>query len=173
MTENTFAASPPNGVWDDLNKSAGARVRQLREAAGLTPSDLMHRFADRGIRLHPTQIGRIEAGDRVLRLDEAHVVTAIFGIEMSALVEGTHDLEVAALELQQQDALSELTIRREMLRRFYPTFLEFQQVIEKVGQEIEYYTSFVHEMEQRIANVKDGETDEDLADANNGYTEDI
>lgn len=173
MRTNDFATAPPDEAWADLNKRAGARVKQLRIAAGIGPSDLASRLRE-GWHIdtwHRATVARVEEGSRPLRLDEAHALAGIFGVQMHDLLEGTEDLDLAALELQKQDAETEIARRQNANADRLAQIHELDREIRQAGREIDNYAAVVRSLEQRIANINDGETEEDLADAGNGYEE--
>lgn len=64
-----------------------ARLRQAREAAGMTQPQLATRlYEESGIRLDPSAITRMERGNRMIRLNEAVHLSAILGIKLWDLV---------------------------------------------------------------------------------------
>ncbi|MBH5141437.1 helix-turn-helix transcriptional regulator [Rhodococcus erythropolis] len=66
------------------------RVRSEREARGLSQADLAKLLSTKGVRAHPTTVGKIESRDgdrpRSIRLDEAAAISAVFGIPLDDLV---------------------------------------------------------------------------------------
>lgn len=68
---------------DGPQKRLGANVRALRIAGSLTQEELAA-----ACDLHPTEIGRVERGDRDLRLSTIVRVAAGLDVAPSALLEG-------------------------------------------------------------------------------------
>lgn len=58
------------------------RVRQLREAAKIPQTKLAERLAERGVKIDPTSITRIEKGTRGIRLDEAVAIADVLGVPL-------------------------------------------------------------------------------------------
>lgn len=64
-----------------------ARMRQAREAAGMTQPELADRLhQESGIKLDATAITRMERGNRMIRLNEAVNLSAILNIRLLDLV---------------------------------------------------------------------------------------
>lgn len=58
-------------------------VIDKRKQAGLSQSDLATAMSDLGFRWHQPTVGRVEAGDRPLRFDEALALADLFQIDLS------------------------------------------------------------------------------------------
>jgi transcriptional regulator with XRE-family HTH domain len=76
-------------TWRDLFESheriIGAKVRQLRMERGWSQLDLAQRLDDLGWPLHQTNISKLEAGKRPIRVAEADALATAFGIPALAL----------------------------------------------------------------------------------------
>jgi transcriptional regulator with XRE-family HTH domain len=90
----------------DFNQRAGARVKRYRRAAGMSQEQLASDLATLfGLPFHQQAIVKVETGRRPLRLEEAHAVAEILGVDLSLLIYDGHDeekmdLETEVLELQ-------------------------------------------------------------------------
>lgn len=61
-----------------MERLIGDRVRQAREARGMTQAELSQALRDRGSsHFHPTTISRIEKGERPLRLSDALALSSV------------------------------------------------------------------------------------------------
>lgn len=69
----------------DLEKIVGQRVRQLREAAGLTQQELGASLFLHGEPLHQTTVAKLEAGTRPLRLNDVGALAAFFDVPIESL----------------------------------------------------------------------------------------
>ena len=76
-------------TWRDLFESheriIGAKVRQLRMERGWSQLDLAQRLDDLGWPLHQTNISKLEAGRRPIRVAEVDALATAFGIPALAL----------------------------------------------------------------------------------------
>jgi transcriptional regulator with XRE-family HTH domain len=64
-------------------KQFGANLSRLRERAGITQEDLAFRAS-----LHRTEIGLLERGGRIPRIDTLAKLAGALGVEPGALFEG-------------------------------------------------------------------------------------
>ncbi len=64
-------------------KQFGANLSRLREQAGITQEDLAFRAS-----LHRTEIGLLERGGRIPRIDTLAKLAGALGVEPGALFEG-------------------------------------------------------------------------------------
>jgi transcriptional regulator with XRE-family HTH domain len=101
----TDADNPP-GMWE---RNFRERMAELREAKGMTQTDLARVLRDRhGLRFHQQIVARIEAGERPVRLNEAHLIAHVLETNLGAMtaVTGSTDSLRIALQLAQgrQDA---------------------------------------------------------------------
>lgn len=68
--------------------SVGARVRGLRSVAGLSQTQVSQQMSEAGFsNWYQVTVGRVEAGSRPLRFDEALAVAEILGVTVTALSE--------------------------------------------------------------------------------------
>lgn len=66
------------GVWrPTVERFFGARVRELREAKGMSQADLAEAMTQRGVRWHQTTVAKSEKGQRPIRLDEAALLAEL------------------------------------------------------------------------------------------------
>ena len=72
------------------------KMSQLREAEGITQNEFAKRLKSKGLSFHQQTVQRIEAGERPVRLDEAHVIASTLGVSLEVmLTERTGPLEAA------------------------------------------------------------------------------
>ena len=91
----------PPGLWE---RNFRERMAELREAKGMTQTDLARVLRDRhGLRFHQQIVARIEAGERPVRLDEAYLIAQVLETNLSAMtaVTGSTDSLRMALQLAQ------------------------------------------------------------------------
>lgn len=72
-------------LCEQHERAIGAKVRQLREQRGWSQADLSDRLAYYGWQLHQTNISKLEAGRRPIRVAEAAALAAVFGLPVVAL----------------------------------------------------------------------------------------
>lgn len=71
-----------------MDEKVGAMIRRLREAEGLSKTQLASRLADAGLdQIHPTTISRMEAGERGVRLSEATAITEVLNTDIGTLLD--------------------------------------------------------------------------------------
>lgn len=160
---------------DLFDRRAGARIKLLREKAQMKQSELAQRLYDWGLpRVYTVgQISHWETGRRTLGLREAQAIAAVLGVDMSVLLEGTEDLDLATLEERQKDALAaiaerqnanqerldDMHARQAEIAEHQAAIAELDREIRSAGAEIDYYLTVVHDTEQRMARVNDGDED--------------
>jgi transcriptional regulator with XRE-family HTH domain len=87
----------------------GRRLKHTREEAGLTQQQLADVMRDRGVKVHRSTIGKIEAGERMVSVGEATEFAEALGIDLRELInvgEGRRvraQLKVRSLELRADD----------------------------------------------------------------------
>lgn len=64
----------------------GARLRELREHYDLTQAALAKRLDDRGVKLDPSAIARLEKGLRSIRLNEAVTIASVMQMNVDELL---------------------------------------------------------------------------------------
>jgi transcriptional regulator with XRE-family HTH domain len=91
----------PPGLWE---RNFRERMAELREAKGMTQTDLARVLRDRhGLRFHQQIVARIEGGERPVRLNEAHLIAQVLETNLGAMtaVTGSADSLRMALQLAQ------------------------------------------------------------------------
>lgn len=80
-------------------------LRTSRKAAGLSQQDVADAVRPLGISLFQTQVAKIEAGGRPLRLDEAVALASIFGatVDTALGLSGDPDETIAGLARRSVD----------------------------------------------------------------------
>ena len=76
------AQHPPEGA----DAAFGRRLRYMREEAGLTQQQLADVMRERGLKMHRSTIGKIEAGERVVSIGEAAQFAETLGIDLRQLL---------------------------------------------------------------------------------------
>jgi transcriptional regulator with XRE-family HTH domain len=120
----------------DFNQRVGARVKQYRQAAGVSQTQLATVLSTLGMPFHQQAIVRVERGQRPLRLEEALAVAENLGIDMALLLYDTSDAEKLALEEQIQDLLGGIADERE--------------VIAECERKIKHYETQVQRAQERL-----------------------
>jgi transcriptional regulator with XRE-family HTH domain len=88
--------------WDAWERNFIQQMQRLREAHGMTQTDLARQAKSHGLKFHQQTIQRIESGQRPIRLGEAHVIASIFGVHLEEMTSGersSEELRLAALRL--------------------------------------------------------------------------
>jgi transcriptional regulator with XRE-family HTH domain len=77
-------------------------MREERERRGWGQAELASRLAAEGVPLVPSAISKSEAGHRLVRLNEAVAVAAVFGLPLGALLTeaGKRDERIAELRTE-------------------------------------------------------------------------
>lgn len=93
------------------------RMRQVREAAKMSQTRLAELLAERGIKIDPTSITRIEKGARGVRLEEAVAIAEALGVPLEELllpgrsiIDQIRNLEGTIEEQEATRRLLEMTI---------------------------------------------------------------
>ena len=78
-----------HGTWREIFETAeaavGAKVRALRVERGWSQGDLADKLDEVGWPIHQTNISKLEAGRRPIRVAELHALAAVFGLPPIAL----------------------------------------------------------------------------------------
>jgi transcriptional regulator with XRE-family HTH domain len=122
------------------------RMRQERVRRGWRQEDLANAMAARGLKVHPSAIARSEreSDSRMIRLDEAVLVAAIFDLSLSQMI--TPEETDPAIELGQLgEALARLhherMSRSQQLAAVQADFEAISEQIARVEWEIEVLQS--------------------------------
>jgi transcriptional regulator with XRE-family HTH domain len=97
MAEDT----DPGATWE---QNFIKQMLRLREAHGMTQTDLARAAKALGLKFHQPTIQRIEAGERPVRLGEAHVIAGIFGVNLDVMTSpepSSMELRLAATRMRQ------------------------------------------------------------------------
>lgn len=83
------------------------RFRQLREAAGLSQTQVSYRLRDdHGLTLDPSAVTRIEGAKRAIRLNEAVALASVVGSSLADIAAGPSlDVEVSLAAYQALQAV--------------------------------------------------------------------
>ena len=76
----------PQRLLGDPDVVFGRRLHDLREQAGLTQQQLADVMRERGLKMHRSTIGKIEAGERVVSIGEAAQFAETLGIDLRQLL---------------------------------------------------------------------------------------
>jgi transcriptional regulator with XRE-family HTH domain len=74
------------GIGNLAGRAFRDNVNRERESRKLTMAQLAKRLQDKGLKVHPTTIAKIEYGERPAKLDEAIALADVFGMSLDALV---------------------------------------------------------------------------------------
>ncbi|HSS23985.1 MAG TPA: helix-turn-helix domain-containing protein [Mycobacterium sp.] len=77
--------------WTD--RQFGKRLKAEREHRGWSQAEMAKMLSDNEIRVHPTTIAKIEAGDRSVRINEAFEIADLFGLSLDVLLGRATDLQ--------------------------------------------------------------------------------
>lgn len=91
------------------------RLRQERMRAGLSQTQLATRVSSAlGVTVYGTAVTRMEKGERVVKLDEAVAIAGVLGVDLTALLVSTSEIERVLQE--QRAALASAQSRFEEAR---------------------------------------------------------
>ncbi len=85
-----------DGVGLITDADVGARLRRARQEAELSQADVARRLGIIGVPFHQTQVGRVEAGERPLRVVELVAFARVLDVAPAWLL-GEGDLERPAI----------------------------------------------------------------------------
>lgn len=108
------------------------RLRTEREHRGWSQSDMAKRLSDKGLPVHASTIAKVEAGSRMVRIDEAAAIADIFNISIDSLVGRrsalTNDLAQALQALQEvaQKAMFEVNTTANAVRGRFGDVLDYE-----------------------------------------------
>jgi transcriptional regulator with XRE-family HTH domain len=72
---------------DPLDTHFAANMTRLREAAGISQAEMVHKLREEGwTNVHPTTISRIEKGERPVKLNEAARIAAVLGQDLPRML---------------------------------------------------------------------------------------
>jgi transcriptional regulator with XRE-family HTH domain len=143
-------------VDTDFNQAAGARVRQLRSAAGLSQTDLASQL---GLpHVSQTVLSAIETGERPIRLEEAIALARALGVMITKLVAGD-DPRREAIQQQREDALATIAAYREDIVALDEQIMAMERRKADLYETIHQNQLIVKAAERRLAD-QDVEEDE-------------
>ncbi len=93
MPQDQSGANREPLILDSVDTSAfdaafGRRVRELREAAGLTQRQLASQMTAAGHTMHQTTIAKIEAGQRPVLVKESSALAGVLGVSQADMMPG-------------------------------------------------------------------------------------
>lgn len=80
------------------------RVREERESAGLSQTELARKLDGHGLKLDPTAITRLERGSRAIRLGEAVAIAEVLGQPLPEMLRPRIESALAEAEWRAQQA---------------------------------------------------------------------
>lgn len=116
----------PPGVRgrSEIERVFGRRVREVREAVGLSQAQLAKELVKRGVKLSPSQVAKVERGERPTNVAEAWALKVALKVEMGWLFgegdkspEELRSMEIAWHLSRIQQRERELTAELDMLNR--------------------------------------------------------
>jgi transcriptional regulator with XRE-family HTH domain len=130
-----------------IHKVVGARVRQLREGAGLNQTELAELLVERGHSFGQTAVGKLERGARILTLDEAYALSLIFMVDLGDfLSSGVRENQRQLKEAREEIAGRWQRIANERLSKAEEAELERQ---------INYYSTVANLAKSRLRVLSD------------------
>jgi len=112
-------------------------MREMREAAGITQTELARRLRIRGLPYHQQTVQRVEVGDRPIRLDEAFHIAAELETHLDVMVQpgrpGVADAAVSFLRLRRESEqlIGEITdATADWVDSFHESSADFAQILE-------------------------------------------
>lgn len=74
------------GTTDSSDRVFRDNLRRQRESQGLSLAQLAKLLQDKGLKVYPTTIAKVEYGERPAKLDEVIALADVFGVSIDALV---------------------------------------------------------------------------------------
>jgi transcriptional regulator with XRE-family HTH domain len=129
-----------------LESAFGARVKEMRERQNLSQRKLSELVGERGVRLDPTAITRLEKeGERGIRLSEAAVIAAVLGIDLTEFIYEHSDPEERLMTLRAASDHN-LNVARRFLQEALETLSEAQRLL---AQHPELTNTVVHRLDDQ------------------------
>ena len=94
----------PGDAWE---QNFIKQMQRLRDAHGMTQTDLARAAKAHGLKFHQQTIQRIEAGERPVRLGEAHIIAGIFGVNLDVMTStepSSKELRLAATRMRRESS---------------------------------------------------------------------
>ena len=82
--------------WDRAQVDFGLRVRQLRQARGLSQARVAEWMTSAGFAMHQSTVTKLESGVRPTSVGELAALAALFGLQPDQLLGGAEDQQVEA-----------------------------------------------------------------------------
>lgn len=101
-TDRPSDSLPPGAVPVPWETNFRTQMEELRRSAQITQTDLAKRLRDQGLSFHQQTIQKIEAGDRPVRLNEAHLIARALGTSVDLMTRGVADW-VASVQREAQE----------------------------------------------------------------------
>jgi transcriptional regulator with XRE-family HTH domain len=134
---------PPLGRIATPEEIAGRKLNSLRTEHGWSQAEVARRMEAYGYSWHQTTVGRIESGQRPLRLNEVVHVAAMFGVNpIQFLVPNVRP------ERLTEDIKASEEGREEVLRQLKDAKAELNHVSQRRAGAEERYQGLVREMER-------------------------
>jgi transcriptional regulator with XRE-family HTH domain len=115
--------------FTNIEAAFGARVRQMRERQNLSQRRLAELVAERGVKLDPTAVTRLEKeGERGIRLSEAAAISAVLDIDLGDFIYEHSDPE-ERLSALRAAADQNLTFARRFLQGALETLTEVRKLL--------------------------------------------
>ncbi|WP_204041876.1 helix-turn-helix transcriptional regulator [Acrocarpospora phusangensis] len=124
------------------------RMKRMREARGMTQTDLARQVSKYNLPFHQPTVQRIEAGERPIRLNEAFVIAEILKVDFPELIKPD-----TPLNYEVYGAVQRINVASSWL-------------VDKVGVAfddwIEHLLPFINAMKERLSQYADTATADDL-----------
>ena len=126
------------------DKLFGLSVKQQREGWGWTMTEFANRLNAAGLEnFHPATIGRLERGERPVRLQEAVVISRVLGEELSNLVAQTADAAQGSRvsNLWQEISFASYSLPRPIFD-YFSKLVELEKLLQErpdLGRHLEIY----------------------------------
>lgn len=130
------------GAIPTAEELAGRELRRLRAELGWSQEEVARRMAAFGYDWHQTTVGRIEAAQRPLRLNEAVSLAALFDVPLTQLLVsptmGIDDIdgEIEQTEEKLAASLEQLEVERARLDEVNARMADVRGDYDKVAREI-------------------------------------
>lgn len=133
-----------------FESSFGARVRLLRMKQGWSQEHLARSLTEAGIAIHQTQIAKIEAGTRAVKLVEAVILARLLNVSLDALalgpVPGEPTLDRPDINEKQGETLYQLWAQREEIEK---RIQEQKEIVDKANNQLKSLAQEMQELDVR------------------------
>lgn len=112
---------------------AGQELRRLRIGLGWSQEEVAERMKNYGYEWHQTLVGRIEAANRPLRLNEAVDLAALFDVPLERLLRAAPEIDADTLRVRIAEARQRLEVAEQRYAELHALWDEGTAQLARLG----------------------------------------